>query len=97
MNNSFSYVMLSALAVCSLLQPSIAHEGHVHSSSSKTHQKIEHLNTAPPAMHFVTQKATAEGPKPKLASLFSTFGHKVNVRFDSEFLYVDSDVNKYCS
>ena len=91
MNNSFSYVILSALAVCSLLQPSIAHEGHVHSSSSKTHQKIEHLNTAPQAMHFVTQKATVEGTKPTLAILFSAFGHKVNVHFDSEFLYVESN------
>ena len=59
--------------------------------SPKIHQKIERLNTAPRTIHFVMQKATAEGTKPKLASLFSAFGHKVNVRFDREFLYVESN------
>lgn len=91
MYNLFSYVMISALAVCGLLQPSIAHEGHRYLPSPKIHQKIERLNTAPRTIHFVMQKATAEGTKPKLASLFSAFGHKVNVRFDREFLYVESN------
>ena len=83
--------MISVLAVCGLLQPSIAHEGHRYLPSPKIHQKIERLNTAPRTIHFVMQKATAEGTKPKLASLFSAFGHKVNVRFDREFLYVESN------
>ena len=82
--------MISALAVCGLLHFCCSRMDD-HLPSPKIHQKIERLNTAPRTIHFVMQKATAEGTKPKLASLFSAFGHKVNVRFDREFLYVESN------
>ncbi len=68
-----------------------AHEGHSHAPSSETQKQIERLNTAPHAVRLVVQRdGVAATKRPKMASFFDAFQDKVKVRFDTDFLYVES-------
>jgi Ca2+-binding EF-hand superfamily protein len=69
----------------------IAHEGHSHAPSPQTKQKINRLNTEAPKFHFVVQRQTAQTVRPDLAKLFDLFKDKVSVRFDRDFLFVESN------
>nr|WP_044303437.1 YHYH protein [Rhodopirellula sallentina] len=69
----------------------IAHEGHSHAPSPQTQQKIIRLNTEQPKYQLVVQRQTATANRPELAKLFDPFKDKVNVRFDRDFLFVESN------
>ena len=84
---------LLALAALFVISPhcAIAHEGHSHVSSPQTQKTILRLNTEKTQYHFVVQRCAAEPERPELARLFDPFAEKVKVRFDREFLYVESN------
>ena len=84
---------LLTLAVLLTLCPNsgTAHEGHVHSPSSQARKKIIRLNTEAPKVRFVVQRGAAEPERPELTKLFDPFAEKVKVRFDRDFLYVESN------
>jgi Ca2+-binding EF-hand superfamily protein len=91
MNNSHrisTFVLLAAILFPTML---LAHEGHSHAPSPQTQQKIIRLNTEVPKLHLVVQRRTAETVRPDLAKLFDPFKDKVSVRFDRDFLYVESN------
>ncbi|MCP4194707.1 MAG: YHYH protein, partial [Planctomycetaceae bacterium] len=69
----------------------LAHEGHSHAPSPQAQKKIIRLNTEAPKLHFVVQRRTAETVRPDLAKLFDPFKDKVSVRFDRDFLFVESN------
>lgn len=69
----------------------MAHEGHSHAPSPQAQKKIIRVNTEPPKVHFVVQRRVEEPERPELTKLFEPFAEKVKVRFDREFLYVESD------
>lgn len=69
----------------------LAHEGHSHAPSPQAQQKIIRLNTEAPKLHFVVQRQPAETVRPDLAKLFDPFKDKVSVRFDRDFLFVESN------
>jgi Ca2+-binding EF-hand superfamily protein len=71
---------------------SFAHEGHSHAPSRQTQLKIVRLNTEAPKYNLVVQRRSAtETDRPELATLFDAFKDKVNVRFDRDFLFVESN------
>ena len=84
---------LLSLTVLLTLSPhfAMAHEGHSHSPSPQAQKKIIRLNTEPPKVHFVVQRRVEEPERPELAKLFDPFAEKVKVRFDRDFLHVESD------
>ena len=69
----------------------MAHEGHSHAPSPQAQKKIIRVNTEPPKVHFVVQRRAAEPERPELAKLFGPFAEKVKVRFDRDFLHVESN------
>ena len=73
------------------LSIAFAHEGHSHAPSPQTQKKIVLLNTEPPQCQFVVHRQTPESNRPGLAMLFDTFSDKVKVRFDRDFLFVESN------
>ncbi|EMI22343.1 phospholipid-binding protein [Rhodopirellula maiorica SM1] len=75
------------------LQSSIAyaHDGHSHAPSTETKKKIVQLNTEPPKHQFVVFQDTAETVSPELAKVFEPFATSVNVRFDKNYLFVESN------
>ncbi|GAA4446005.1 YHYH protein [Novipirellula rosea] len=68
----------------------VAHEGHSHAPSAQTEQKIIRLNTERPKHHLVVFQNATEPKTPDLAKLFEPFNKTVNVRFDQNFLYIES-------
>ncbi len=91
MNNSHrisTFVLLAAILSPTVL---LAHEGHSHAPSPQAQKKIIRLNTEAPKLHFVVQRRTAETVRPDLAKLFDPFKDKVSVRFDRDFLFVESN------
>ena len=68
-----------------------AHEGHSHSPSPQAQKKIIRLNTEPANVHFVVQRRVKEPERPQQAKLFDPFVERVKVRFDRDFLYVESN------
>lgn len=69
----------------------LAHEGHSHAPSPETQKKIVRLNTEQPERHLVVQRPSEDTKQPPLASLFDRFSDKVEVRFDRDFLFVESN------
>lgn len=69
----------------------LAHEGHSHTPSPQTEQRINQLNTETPKLQFVVQNRATDTVRPDLAKLFDPFKDKVRVRFDHDFLYVESN------
>ncbi len=85
--------MRTTIAITMLLvfsNVALAHEGHSHAPSPQTQQKIIRLNTEQPKYQLVVQRQTAESHQPELAKLFDPFSDKVKVRFDRDFLFVES-------
>jgi hypothetical protein len=81
-------------SICLLLLASSlanAHEGHLHAPSPQTQQKIVHLNTEQPTYHFVVLQQAASANEPELTKLFAPYKETVKVRFDDEFLFVESN------
>lgn len=68
-----------------------AHEGHSHAPSQKTKKKIVRLNTEAPNHHYVVFQNAAKTIKPELAKLFEPFKETVKVRFDENYLFVESN------
>lgn len=68
-----------------------AHEGHSHAPTPQTKTKLIRLNTEPPQPHFVVFNNAAQTSKPDLARLFEPFKTTVNVRFDKDYLFVESN------
>lgn len=91
MNNSHRISTIVLLAA--ILSPTVllAHEGHSHAPSPQAQKKIIRLNTEAPKLHFVVQRRTAKTVRPELAKLFDPFKDKVSVRFDRDFLFVESN------
>ena len=69
----------------------LAHEGHSHAPSPQTKQRVNRLNTETPKLQFVVQSRATDTVRPDLAKLFDPFKDKVRVRFDRDFLYVESN------
>ncbi|MDP7304852.1 MAG: YHYH protein [Pirellulaceae bacterium] len=69
----------------------LAHEGHAHAPSPQTKQRINRLNTETPKLQFVVQSRATDTGRPDLAKLFDPFKDKVRVRFDRDFLYVETN------
>lgn len=84
---------LLALTFVLTLSPhfAMAHEGHSHSPSPQARKTIIRLNTETPEVRFVVQRRVEEPERPELAKLFDPFAEGVKVRFDRDFLYVESD------
>ncbi|MCP4788040.1 MAG: YHYH protein [Fuerstiella sp.] len=81
-----------AIVLMTIPATSFAHEGHSHALSPGTQLKIVRLNTEAPKYHLVVQRrSTAETNRPELATLFDAFKDKVNVRFDRDYLFVESN------
>ncbi|TWT86214.1 YHYH protein [Neorhodopirellula pilleata] len=68
-----------------------AHDGHSHAPSPETKKKIVQLNTEPAKQQFVVFQTAPEATAPELAKLFEPFKKTVNVRFDKDFLFVESN------
>lgn len=68
-----------------------AHEGHSHAPSPETKKKIVQVNTEPARHHFVVFQNAAAATAPELAKIFEPFKKTVNVRFDKDFLFVESN------
>lgn len=86
--------MKTLFSICLLvLMTSVAnaHEGHSHAPTPKTKKKIIRVNTESPKQHFVMFNNAAIAAKPKLATLFEPFKKTVNVRFDKDYLFVESN------
>ena len=84
---------LLSLTILLSLSPhfATAHEGHSHSPSPQAQKKIIRLNTEPAKVHFVVQRRVEEPERPQQAKLFDPFAERVKVRFDRDFLYVESN------
>lgn len=84
---------LLSLTILLSLSPhfATAHEGHSHSPSPQAQKKIIRLNTEPAKVHFVVQGRVEEPERPQQAKLFDPFAERVKVRFDRDFLYVESN------
>tara|TARA_R110002049_G_scaffold4601_5_gene32632 strand:+ start:882336 stop:883958 length:1623 start_codon:yes stop_codon:yes gene_type:complete len=67
-----------------------AHEGHSQAPSDQTQQNIVRLNTQPPKIQFVVQRQPADVQQPELAKVFEPFKNTVDVRWDRDFLFVES-------
>lgn len=68
-----------------------AHDGHSHAPSPATQKEIERLNTQRSVVRLVVQrKPIADANRPEMAAFFDAFADKVTVRFDNDFLYVES-------
>lgn len=68
-----------------------AHEGHSHAPTPKTKRNIIRVNTEPTKHHFVVLQNVAEPAEPELASIFQPFSDTVNVRFEKDYLFVESN------
>ena len=91
MNNSHripTFLLLVAVLSPTML---LAHEGHSHAPSPQTKQNINRLNTEAPKVHFVVQRRAPATLRPDLAKLFDPFKDRVSVRFDHDFLFVESN------
>ena len=84
---------LLSLTILVTLSPhfAMAHDGHSHSPSPQAQKKIIRLNTEPPKVYFVVQRRVEEPERPELAKLFDPFAERVKVRFDQDFLHVESN------
>ncbi|MEO2016770.1 MAG: phospholipid-binding protein, partial [Fuerstiella sp.] len=81
-----------AIVLTAIPATSFAHEGHSHAPSRQTQLKIVRLNTEAPKFHPVVQRrSTTETNRPELATLFDAFKDKVKVRFDRDYLFVESN------
>jgi Ca2+-binding EF-hand superfamily protein len=80
-------VLLAAVLSPTML---LAHEGHSHVPSPQAQQQIKRLNIELPKVHFVVQNRSVDF-RPDLAKLFDPFKEKVSVRFDRDFLFVESN------
>jgi len=87
-HRTLRFVLLAAILSPAML---LAHDGHSQCPSSQTQQRIIRLNTEAPNLHLVVQRRTAETVRPNLAKLFDPFKDKVSVRFDRDFLFVESN------
>lgn len=67
----------------------VAHEGHSHAPSPETQKEIAQLNSEPTEHHLAVFPNTTKAPG--LAKLFKPFKKTVNVRFDKDFLFVESN------
>ncbi len=84
-------IQLTISIVILLSVPSLAHDGHSHAPSPPTQQKIIRLNTESPQMHLVVQRVAPEMVRPELANHFDPFKDTVRVRFDRDYLFVESN------
>ncbi|QEG38185.1 transaldolase/EF-hand domain-containing protein [Roseimaritima ulvae] len=91
MNNSLRTA--TAALLTAILSPTMldAHEGHSHAPSPQAQKKIIRLNTETPQVHLVVQRRPADTVRPDLAKLFDPFKGKVDVRFDRDYLFVESN------
>lgn len=71
----------------------LAHEGHSHAPTPENKKKIERLNTEQKVMFVATQLPASQQDlkRPEVAKHFGPFDDKVKVRWDKEFLYVESN------
>ena len=82
-------IIACVLAGAFLANGAFAHDGHSNTPSAETKKKIARVNTEMPKRHFVVfQNAIAP---PDLAKWFDPFKDKVSVRFDRDFLFVESN------
>jgi hypothetical protein len=86
----FVLAIMAVIATVST-DATFAHESHSHASSPQTQKKIVRLNTEKPKTQFVVQRQQVEVNPPELAKLFDPFKETVKVRFDDDFLYVESN------
>ncbi|MAD80439.1 MAG: hypothetical protein CMJ50_06300 [Planctomycetaceae bacterium] len=82
---------LAIAIACVLRSPTFAHEGHSHVPSPQTREKIKRLNTAGLDIRFVVQRQPAATDQPEMAKFFEPFADKVKVRWDRDYLLVESD------
>ncbi|QEG25024.1 EF hand [Mariniblastus fucicola] len=68
-----------------------AHEGHSHTPSVRMQEKIVELNTQSSSLRFAAFQRKESTAQPELAKLFEPFAEKVDVRFDRDNLYVESN------
>lgn len=68
-----------------------AHEGHSHAPTPAAQKKIVRLNTESPKHHFVVFQNAVEAAEPDLATLFKPFSKTVKVRFDKNYLFIESN------
>ena len=83
----------TCLLLVTVLSPGMtdAHEGHSHAPSPQTMQRIIRANTEAPKYHFVVQRPAQQTVRPRLAEVFDPFRNKISVRFDREYLFVESN------
>jgi len=88
-----SHRISTFLLLAASLSPTmlLAHEGHSHAPSPQTKQRVNRLNTETPNLQFIVQSRTKDTARPDIAKLFDPFKDKVSVRFDRDFLYVESN------
>ena len=88
-----SHRISTCLLLMAILSPTmlLAHEGHSHAPSPQTKQRINRLNTETPNLQFIVQSRTKDTARPDIAKLFDPFKGKVSVRFDRDFLFVESN------
>lgn len=68
-----------------------AHEGHSHVPSERKKDEIVRLNTEPAEQRLVMFQNAQQAPTPELAKLFTPFQKTVKVRFDRNYLFVESN------
>ncbi|MEM6364319.1 MAG: YHYH protein, partial [Planctomycetota bacterium] len=83
-------VLKIILMVC-MASMATAHDGHSHEPSPDAKETILRLNTERPQHQPVLAQTTAEATRPELAKWFKPFAKTVNVRFDENYLFVESN------
>lgn len=86
--------MRTSLSICLLLcmaSFATAHEGHSHAPSPEAKERIVQLNTQAPKQQLVAFQNAPEAQAPELAKLFEPFKKTVKVRFDKDYLFVESN------
>ena len=69
-----------------------AHEGYSHTPLPQTQKNIIRLNTESSKYQLVVRRGTAaEANRPALAGVFDAFLDRVMVRFDQDYLFVESN------
>lgn len=88
MSTLFRTSLVAAIVIESTV---IAHDGHWHAPSPKTRAKIKRLNTEPAETRLVIHREQDESPV--MARYFDPFVKKgkVQVRFDKQYLFVESN------
>ena len=83
--------LLPVCLVLLLVSVADAHEGHSHVPSERKRGEIVRLNTEPAEQRLVMFQNAPQSPTPELAKLFTPFQKTVKVRFDQNYLFVESN------